>query len=612
MPKQLHNKILLLLSLTIILAFAIFGKSFRRPLDADPLGYYMYLPATFIYHNLKAIHTTPTDRKIDEHTMICLKRTEETKTPLGYTWMHYTMGMAVLETPFFFAAHAWEKMRGHEANGYAEIYYDAIGASSLFYALAGLWILFRLLRRYVSETHAVLTTITIAFATNLFWFTVFQPGMSHVPLFFLYAVLCYLTVELHARPVWYLFVLFGLTAGVIALVRPFDTISLLIPILYNVYNRQSLKEKGRLIATNIPGILMAVATAALVILPQLLYWKAVTGNYFYDTYADEHFNWKHPMIIEGLFFAKNGWLFYTPVMVFAIIGIFLHRSTRQWTWCTAIVLLVYVYLLYTWHAYNHANGFGSRPIVHLYPLLAISLAIFIQRASKWRLTAKAFLILLFSLFTVVNVSQSMQQGKFILLSEEGNAVYDLSILFKPKIDYKDLVVFDIGELQPDSSSLTLVTSLGCAHFDDSVSSHYVKDTITGKGYFYSMNGDEFADEKVSVKYSAALFKDARWVRCSGRFMYAQSPNTTRHMIAFGVEDIKWSGCKLDNKAGLRCGNAKDKVVNIFRFECFCWDSVVFWVKLPHHIPEGKQIALFAWNWPRNDLYVDDLCMELYK
>ncbi|MBL7691931.1 MAG: hypothetical protein JNM41_10085 [Flavipsychrobacter sp.] len=48
---------------------AFYGKE-SYPFNGDAMGYYMYLPSTFIYHNLKALDWLPEDHKFDYFTFL--------------------------------------------------------------------------------------------------------------------------------------------------------------------------------------------------------------------------------------------------------------------------------------------------------------------------------------------------------------------------------------------------------------------------------------------------------------------------------------------------------------------------------------------------------------
>src|ERR1043166_1107778 len=133
-----------------ILYYARFGSESYN-FYGDALGYYMYLPSTFIYHNHKSIETLPKDRGIRPfiHSYAAQIGNGQ-RTPKGYVLNQYTYGVALMEAPFFFVAHGWEKVTGGLANGFSLSYRLAVDISTLVYAILGLWIVYKVLRRRYS------------------------------------------------------------------------------------------------------------------------------------------------------------------------------------------------------------------------------------------------------------------------------------------------------------------------------------------------------------------------------------------------------------------------------------------------------------------------------
>ena len=365
MHHSLFNRVAIVT--VILLSSAFFFTSGIRSVifHGDALGYYLYLPSTFIYHNLETPEVLPTDRDLDYGIISGINEYKNRKTGIGKTIIQYTYGVAFMEMPFFFIAHAYEKITGRRANGFSYTYSFLVKISTLFYALAGLCLTYKILTHYFSATQSLYTTLLVYAGTNLFWFTLFQAGMSHVPLFFLYALLVYLTMQVLKTPSVRLFIAMGLTAGMITVIRPTDIVCVMIPLLYNVYNMETLKKKIAFIKGNGVGILVAGAAFLLPAVPQLLYWKMVAGHYLYYSYGSQSFDWLHPKIVEGLFCFSNGWLPYSPVMIFSILGLIVYRYFKQWAWCIWIILPVYVYIIYSWYCYKYINGLGSRPMIHL-------------------------------------------------------------------------------------------------------------------------------------------------------------------------------------------------------------------------------------------------------
>lgn len=609
---KLTNRIIVFTAFIILLFFLFFGTGFRRALDGDVLGYYMYLPSTFIYHNNKSLEKLPADRQIDPHLIICAQLMRANKTPLGYTQDQYTIGVAIMEAPFFLIAHGWEKASGLMANGYSTTYTNLITFGAVFYAILGLIIVYKILKKYFSETQALFSVLAIFYGTNFFWFTLFQAGMSHVPLFFLYALLIYVTILLHEKPRIVLFVIAGFCSGMITLIRPVDIICLLIPLLYNVYNKETFRRKIHFVTGNIGKILLAACVFFAVLIPQVVYWKIMTGQYVYYSYGAQTFNWLHPKIVEGLFFAHNGWLPYSPVMIFSLLGLILYKKLRTWNWCIWFILPLYIYIIYSWYCYNYINGYGSRPMIHLYPLLSLPLAAFIQWASQRKMFLKITFAALCLFLISVNVSYSLQQGKWLFFSDESNMVYNLQVLFRTQLRYNDLVTYDLAETQPDTNKLVKIGTLACENYEDSVSDRYVKDTMYGSKYVYYMADEEFPKKSILLFYDKNTFQGATWVKCSGKFMYPYPPDDAKHILVFDIQDTHWRGCQIENKIDILDGSCPPENIKLNHYRVNKWGYVSFFTKIPKNIEKGKAIKLFVASGHKRDIYIDDLCIELYK
>src|SRR5690606_34609670 len=98
---------------------------------------------------------------------------------------------------------------------------------------------------------------------------------------------------------------------------------------------------------------------------------------------------------------------------------------------------------------NYINGLGSRPMLHMYPLLALPLAAVIQYISKKGAIVKTLFSLacLFSIAVVFSFSMLLAQNKY--RSEDANVHFYMQMLFKNKLSYNDLLAYDLAERQPD-------------------------------------------------------------------------------------------------------------------------------------------------------------------
>lgn len=373
----------------------------------DMTAYYAYLPAVFVE---------------DDITL----NSEESRQSKFYWWtveatakegriIRMTMGVSYLHLPFFLIAHTTANLAGYEATGFNSYYFIWILIGTLFYVFCGFLILRKLLLHFFNDKIALLAILLVGCATNLLYYTIYEGPMSHAYSFFLVNSLLWLTVKWHQNPKWQNTVLLGLVAGVITLIRPTNILILLVPILYNVFSKESFRQKISLVSKHWYFVLLAAFCAFLVGLPQLLYWKYLSGKWLFYSYNDEGFFFNNPHIYYGLLSYRKGWLVYTPAMVLALAGIvfFTRKYIKQWAWALYILTPIYIYIVYSWWTWWYGGGFGSRPMIDIYGLLALPLAAFIAWAIKilWR---RATFLGIGAFFIYLNGFQTWQYKKPII------------------------------------------------------------------------------------------------------------------------------------------------------------------------------------------------------
>ncbi len=611
MQQRIITGTLLTITLVLSVSFFTLCGTKSETFHGDALGYYVYLPATFIYHNHQSLNSLPKDKGIKKYFFESLTAMDEQKTPKGYTQNQYTYGVALMELPFFFIAHGYEIATGRQANGFSDSYRYLIKVSSLLYGILGLILAYKIVRRYFSETASVAGICLLFAGTNLFWFMLYQAGMSHVPLFFLYALLIYLTIRVHERPRLFYFIMTGAVAGLITIIRPTDIICLLIPLLYNVYDKVGIKDKIRFVVEHKRKVYLAAVSFIVPIIPQLIYWKIVAGSFVYYSYGSQTFTWSHPHIIEGLFHFRNGWLPYSPIMIFSIAGMFLYKSINKWAWTTWVIFPGYVYIIYSWYCYNYINGLGSRPMIHLYPLLAISLVGFIQFIFKRGTAIKVIFSIICVYFVAINISYSMQKHLGILRSEESNYTFNMQMQFRMKMEYNDLVVFDLAERQPDTTKIIKTATLASNYYEDSLDEHYEIDgSHRGTKRLYHMSANEEWADGVAVYYNKQQFGDAKWIKCSGKFMCPVFPNSNNHQLVLQIGEKQWKHCTIENKIGVN--DIMNDTVTFYHLRIEDWGTVYYFVRIPKNLHDGDKLNLYVWNPGKQHIYIDDVCMELYK
>jgi hypothetical protein len=369
----------------------------------DIISYYAYLPGLFIYGD--ATLNDPNDK----FTKFKGKKFYLSPNTDGYIVHKMSSGLAILYSPFFFMAHAYALMTHHPANGFSPPYSFAIQLAGLIYALIGLIFLRKVLLRYFSEKIIFFTLISIFICTNLLYYATLKAAYSHSFSFCLFCILLYTTPKWFARPDVKKSVVLGILIGLIALIRPTNVLIVFVFLLYNVSSKDDFKNRATLFLWKAPHLsLIMMVMAIFAWIPQMLYWHAVTGQYFYYSYSEEGFFWLDPKIIEGLFSFRKGLFIYSPILLLSLFGIFRTQCYKEWKWGIYIFFPVFIYVTFSWWCWWYGGGFGARPMVETFSLLALPLAGAIDYLlKKSRYTQIAFYFL-FAFFIVLSSFQTAQ------------------------------------------------------------------------------------------------------------------------------------------------------------------------------------------------------------
>ncbi len=157
----------------LVTAFLMFGsmiwvyhiKVLNAPkVYSDGFGYYAYLPAL-----LRGDFTFSfIEDEGWEHSLTLIKAA-------GGMVDKYPVGVAIMESPFFFAAHLLSLLRdamtgSATATGYSNLYQYLVLFGGVCYWVAGTILLYRLLEGYLgfSKKISLVTCIVITYGTNLF------------------------------------------------------------------------------------------------------------------------------------------------------------------------------------------------------------------------------------------------------------------------------------------------------------------------------------------------------------------------------------------------------------------------------------------------------------
>lgn len=582
----------------------------------DSNGYYMHLVSFFIHQDvgdyeetistMQAVNPGSPNPKEDKWGMRL--------TPRGRYYIKYTLGVPVMETPFFLLAHAYAKMSDrYEANGWSRPYFFSVGMATAVYVTLGLYLLMGVLQRFFSERIIWMVCLSLILATNLFYHTNYVI-MSHGFLFFQHCLLIWLTVRFWDKPGFGRFLLVGANVGLIALTRVPEVVVALVPVLWGVFSWETFRERVLYFLNNYPYVIAAMLGFFMVFGLQIYYWYYVSGQLVFNPYEGETFDFTNPKIYEGFFHFKNGWLLYTPIMAFAVFGLFvLRRFAKVAFWPVLSFFVLQAYIHYSYYAWTFFPGLGQRPMVEIYPLLSFALAVGFAFFLK-RKTTKWLPYFAIGLFSALNLFQTWQMREGITWSERHNAAFYWETFGTMRSTLNSLRAYDTKELQPEEDQIKAIRVLHQSSFEDST---MVADSLRSRVFSHRGTYSYYHPQLyfTLTENSASAILDGDWLKISiwGYMHKADQIYQRDATMNLRIEffDEKGERRKERNiKVSPHLGNDTYSIwtpgiPNV-------WGEASFYTKVPRRAAADWTYLVYLVNPYGQKLYLDDFELALYQ
>jgi len=583
------------------------GFDNSRMLVWDSYGYYLYLPAIFIYN----------DPGIENRDWVAQLNDKYQPSPTFYQvtdghknrlTIKYSMGTAVLWSPFFFIAHALAEPLGYPADGMSPPYSYAILFGGLLYAFIGLWYLRKVLLKFFSDGVTAVVLILITMGTNYWAQTASETVMPHSTLFALNAVVLWCVIRWHETKSFRHAIALGALIGVGTLSRPTEIFWILVPVLWHVTSLRTFWNKLKMFVSEWKKVLALCLAGAVFVFMQMIYWKYTSGNWVFYTYR-ERFNWLSPFLLKAMFSYKKGWLLYTPLMVFGFWGFyFVWKYARNIFLALAVFVFVYAWMIMSWECWWYAACFSIRGMVEMYPAMAIALGFLVMHLSAERKWYRIPAGITIGLLVALNLFQHWQYNHGIIDPERMTKSYYWKVFGAVKYnpEYASLLEAErwpTPEILPDTATLHKVDDYT---LDYEPGSDFKSDSIrqdkahSGTSSFVMGSGEEFGPF-YEVEYSKLTEKDFLWFRTSVWICYdtnasdRQPPLLVYNYLAKD-RSLKYNAVQFDT-TGLHPGE----------WRLFQVDFIT-----PNQLYPTDRIQCMIWNREHTRIHLDDFHVEVYE
>jgi len=574
--------------------------------DWDNFGYYLYLPAVFIYDDLKLQ---------DEETIIHIQNKYDLSTSYyqahrihnGNRVIQYTSGLAIIYSPAFFVGHFWASLSSkHAVDGFSFPYQFSILIEAFLILFLGLFYLRKFALSFFSEKATILILIVIGFGTNFLQLASINVSSPHIVLFTAYCVALYYTYAWHQNPSNKNILIVATVIALMTLSRPNELLFVIIPIFWIGGVFGSLKEKLRFVLKNPIQIVLAAVPFLIFGVIQPFYWQYISGEWIFDTYVNEGFKLLDPYIIEFLFSFKKGWLLYTPIMAFSFLGfIFFYKKNKALFYPFLVFAVFNIWILSSWDCWWYAGSFSQRAIVQSYPVFILPLGYLLDYEFKNN-GLKLFIYALLGLLLFFNLFQTYQFNKGVIDASRMTKAYYFATFFDVTPDDEKKILLeparDISYI-PDHEKLNRFII-----YKDSFSEVDSLKRIADSQNNYHEGSLILSSERGSSKsfsFPYSQYCDTTYAYFVARIRYRSEYEAKENPFGIVVETK-------DSRSGKRYKYVYRGVEHIDWFEKGSWSSMDLVFIPPYLRSKQDSLTFYLYNFGGKPVEIDQFYIELLE
>ena len=335
----------------------------------------------------------------------------------GHGARQYAFGAPLLWSPFFILGHIWLSALNAmdllpdlggavRLDGYYFPYQRAIGLGTLVYGFIGLVLIYRVVRRYCSQTLAGLSTLGLCATSFLIWYLTVDNSMVHGVSMFTTTLFLFLWHRHRDSLLHVPWIKLGFAAGLMMMVRWQNVAFAVLPLVdlvWSVWCNDTENSRKRL-STISRGLGRFAFAAFITFAPQLLFWESVYGSFLYLPTQEHAFEPSviPPHITDVLFSSNRGLLSWTPVITAALIGlVFFARDHTRVALVLAGSFLAQVWINGSVEIWWGGVGFGARRFANCAVIFAVGLAGLLTTIQRRPLIAPAVTLIALLLFNTV-------------------------------------------------------------------------------------------------------------------------------------------------------------------------------------------------------------------
>jgi len=600
----------LFLILTILVcqyrAIQIKNSKNPYPIAWDVYGYYLYLPATFIYNDLGLQNEK------------WIKETREKYNPSTTFYqvapginnkkvIIYSVGYSFIYAPGFFIANCFATSFGYEKDGFSKPYQLSLLYTALILSIIGIFMLRKIALHFFSDKITSFLLLIIVAGTNYFFQATYDGVMPHNILFTINAFIIWFTIKWHEQRTIKNMFLLCFFIGLATICRPTELIWIIVPLLWNVTNKASFLEKFNFLIKNYSQLLLFMDGLIVAFCIQLFYLKYATGNIFEVNLHSEGFSFFDPYTYQFLFSYKKGWLIYTPIMIFAIIGFYHLKKQIGNIWLALFLFfIINLYVVSSWECWWYAASFSQRPMVETYTMMVFPLGCFLNwihnNSKKWIVVCLSAVL---GILILLNMFQTWQYKNNIISPEQMTKQYYWKIFGKRKINEEDRKYLSVDRAQTTFKEYSNYNTnyfkkeIFSLDFEAENNQSPVDTTaVSGKKCFLLNSAIQFSPA-LEQEYYNITHKDYIWIRASV-WVYLTAPySESNSAIVISTENKGKPYKYLTSESN-------------FNTKINSWTKIHLDFLTPDIRHKNDVIKIYFWNMGNKSVLIDDFKIDVFE
>lgn len=404
-PYALLTAIFLVFILVFAASIFLVPRRYGRLIVGDGIYYYVYLRSAVLDGDLDFTNDYTLYQQFNNEDPVKKREMlEDHKTPFDKPANYFSVGPALLWAPAFIVTHIFVRLLGLPSDGFSYLYEAPLLFLSILYGFIGVLLIYRVAADLFSRFAALVAILGVWLATNVVYYMGVSPSASHVLSLFAVALFVFLWWRGRngrSRLDWFIW---GLSAGLMALVRWQDVLIALLALFEWIAEmRQQTADGGRQ-ATFIGGVVFALGLI-LAFIPQMLAWQILYGALLTAPQGTGFFQLTRPEILNVWFSTKRGLFTWTPLILLAVIGFIpLYRKNRILGASAIAIFIAETYVNSIVNDWWGGEAFGARRFISLMPFFALGLAALVDavqaRISKTVIVAALGVLMVWNLLFI--------------------------------------------------------------------------------------------------------------------------------------------------------------------------------------------------------------------